>query len=81
MYEVIALKLISWGLENSFWANFVFLYRLTVVIGSKVEVGALNCVFRKTLFMHKSVILMALKHKNNQILILNSRLGFVFCFD
>ena len=80
MYEVIALKLISWGLENSFWANFVFLYRLTVVIGSKVEVGALNCVFRKTLFMYKSVILMALKHKNNQILILNSRLGFVFCF-
>lgn len=59
IYVIMDLKLLLWCQENSFWATFVFLYRLTVGIGSKVAVGAFNSKFRKTQFLHKSMILMA----------------------
>ena len=77
IYVVMALKQLIWCQEISYWATSVFLYRLTSVIGSQAEVGLLTYEFRKTLSLHKCVILLHKIDLKNQLLFMNARYGCV----
>ena len=73
--ELLSLRTINSGPQSV--ALVLRSLRLTSVIGSQAEVGLLTYEFRKTLSLHKCVILLHKIDLINQLLFMNARYGCV----